>query len=227
MLSTAIYVIEIGKDVPVAVEDDAVFFDYRGSARSTLISALANVTAGGNPSVLVADLEELKSVILSNSYQAMLRMDYSLQNSDNYSDGLWIFWGTNGMGISSSYVSFSLGSSTSAASSNVEYVVNVTSTVHLTGSYTQLNETQKQVNLSLTVSNEDHPALASNLTWRYLNATEWVTVASPTVVDFGDGSYAANFIAETGLADEPLEVSLLCLDQRGITVSANLTCNHT
>ena len=38
-------------------------------------SALANVTNGGDASVLTSDLKELNSAITSHSYQAILKMD--------------------------------------------------------------------------------------------------------------------------------------------------------
>src|SRR5665647_1493552 len=78
LLSTAIYVIEVEKDVPIVnASEGNVFSAYKQSTRSTLISALANATNGGNSNILGADLHELKTFIRSNSYQSMLTIDYS------------------------------------------------------------------------------------------------------------------------------------------------------
>ena len=53
LLSTALYVIEVGKQVPtVDAGESNVFLGYKQSTRSTLISALANATDGGNPNIL-------------------------------------------------------------------------------------------------------------------------------------------------------------------------------
>ena len=93
-LSTALYVMEVAKEVPtVDAGQSDVFSGYKQSARSTLISALANATNGGNSNILGIDLNELKTVILSNSYQAMLTMDYSTLNSSGYHNGLLDFLG--------------------------------------------------------------------------------------------------------------------------------------
>jgi hypothetical protein len=53
LLSTAVSVIEVGKQVPtVDARTSDVFSAYKQSTTSTLISALANLTDGGNSNVL-------------------------------------------------------------------------------------------------------------------------------------------------------------------------------
>ena len=228
LLSTALYVIEVGQEVPtVDASETNVFSGYQQSARSTLISALANATGGGNIAILGTDLAELKTVILSNSYQAMLTMDYSTLNSSGYQNGLWISWGANGQGISSAYTTFALASSSPSTTSNLEYAVNVTSAVNLSGNYHQLNDTTKQVNLTINVLNEGKAALAQNFTFSYQNATDWIAVDSPSTTNFGNGTYTVSFTAETSQLNDPLVVSVLSQDQRGIFAGANVTCTST
>jgi hypothetical protein len=100
LLSTALFVIETEKDVPtVDVNQNNVFYTYKQSTRTTLISALANATDGGNPNILSTDLNELKTVILANSYEAMLSVDCNTLNSSSYRNGLWISWGASGQGV--------------------------------------------------------------------------------------------------------------------------------
>ncbi len=225
LLSTALYVIEVGKEVPtVDTRQTDVFSAYQQSARSTLISALANATDGGNPNILETDLAELKTVILSNSYQALLTIDYNTLNSSGYQDGLYISRGANGQGVSSAYASFAFASSSPSATSNMEYTVNVTSAVNFSGNCHQLNETTKRVNLTVSILNEGKPALAQNFAVSYLNATDWVDVDSPDIYSFGNGTYSVSFNAQTPQLSDPLVVSLVCQDERGIFVGANLTC---
>ncbi len=227
LLSTAIYVFETEKEVPtVDTGENNVYPAYQQSTINTLISALANVTNGGNPSVLTADLNELTRAITSDSYQAMLQMDFTPLNVDPYQNGIWISWGTDGKGVSSAYVSFVFGSSSSSTSSNLEYDVNVTSEVDLSGNY-QLNGNLTQVNLTVNVLNEGKPALAQNFTFYFENATDgWVKVGSPSITDFGNGTYSVSFTTETDQSSDPLLVSMLCQDQRGISVGANVTCTN-
>jgi hypothetical protein len=224
LLSTALYVIEVGRQVPTVSAETNVFFGYKQTARNTLISALANFTAGGNTAILGTDLSELKAAILSNSYQAMLTIDYDLLNSSDYQNGIWVSWEANGLGTSSAYSSFRFESSSPSATSNVEYDVNVTSTLKINGNYLQLNDTIKQVNLTINVLNEGKAALAHNFIVSYLNTTDWVPVDLQNIASFGNGTYTASFNAKTAQLNDPVVVSLNCQDERGIFVGAKLTC---
>ncbi len=226
LLSTAVYVIETEREVPtVAPSDGNVFPAYEQSMRNTLISALANVTGGGDTGVLTADLNALNEAITSHAYMSILDINYTLLNVLPYQNGFWVSWGADGYGISSACANFVLYSSGTSATSNMEYAVNVTSETKLNGNYQQLDDTSTQVNLTVNLLNEGKPALAQNFTFYYENDTEgWVKADSPTINDFGNGTYTAALIAETNPSSNPLPVSMLCQDQRGIVVGANVTC---
>ena len=226
LLSTALYVLDTAKQTPTVQADaSGNIFDYKQAARSTLISALANVTGGGNPDILSIDLDELKAVLQANSYQSILTLDYSLRDSGSYQDGLWVSWGNLGQGVSSVYVSFSIATSSSSATSSVDYPINITSQVSVSGTYLQVNATQKQANLAVNVLNEGRPALADSFTVSFQNGTGWVAVNSPSIISNGDGSYVISFMAESDEAIQPLNVSVICIDQRGIIIGANYSCN--
>ena len=205
LLSTAIYVIETEKAVPaVGTDEKNVLPACEQSTKNTLISALGNITNGGDTNVLTSDLNELNSAITSNSYQAILQMDYAPLNEAPYQNGIWISWGTDGQGISSAYVSFVFNSSGSSSSSNLEYDVNITSEVDLSGNYVQLNSNPTQVNLTVNVLNEGKPALAQNFTFCFENsAGVWVKVDSPSINNFGNGAYSVSFTAETDHSSNP------------------------
>jgi hypothetical protein len=227
LLTTAMYVIEIEKNTPTVKANDGVPIDsYRNSIKSTLISALANVSGGGDSSILASDLAVLKSIILGHSYESQLTMDYSLLDSGGYSDGVRLSWGSSGVGISSVYTTITCSSSSSLGSSDVSYLVNVTSRLHVSGDYLQLNETHKEVNLTFNVYDESGAALADNFVINYQNSTGWQVIDSPEVVNLGNGTYNVTFYALTGEIGESLDVSTVCLDTRGISVGANLTCNQ-
>jgi hypothetical protein len=227
LLSTALYVIEVGKQVPtVDRNQNTVFSGYRQATTSTLISALANATDGGDPDVLNTDLSQFKTIILSNSYQALLTMNYEPQNTGGYQKGLKVNWRSDGEGTSSACVSFSFASSAPTTTSNQAYMLNVSSSVNLSGGYHQTDDNSKQVNLTFNFKNEDKPALTRNFTVSYQNVTDWIQVAPASTTDFGNGTYALTFNADSPLGAS-LVVSLLCQDQRGIFVGANLTCTST
>lgn len=225
LLSTAIFVIETEKDVPTGSDGSNVFAAYEQSTRATMISALANVTNGGDHSILAADLNQLESALTSNSYQSILQMNYTLLNEAPYQNGFWN-WSANGQGVSSAYAIFQLNSSASSASASLAYSVNITSQVNLTGSYSSLGS-DATVNLMVNVLNEGKPELAQTLMFTYQDEAlpgNWIAANSPSITDFGNGTYAVSFTAALNQPNDPLLVSVLCQDQRGITVGADVTC---
>jgi hypothetical protein len=224
LLSTAIYVVETTKHVPTVKTDDASsFVEYKQAAKSTLISALANITAGGDRNVFAADLSQLKSVLQVHSYSSILDFAYTPLNSGSYQNGLYLAWGNDGIGVSSAYVDFGFNSSSSSSSATLQYPINITSLVRLNGSFTQENDT-KIVNLSVNLSNEGKPALASSFAFQFLNESSLVSVENPEIVNQGDGSYTASFNVPSLVEVHSLTVTVLCVDQRGISIGANYTC---
>jgi hypothetical protein len=166
----------------------------------------------------------LKTAILSNSYQAMLTLDYIPLDSGDYHNGLLLSWGNNGQGVSSSSVFFVFHSQSPTASSNFEYNLNVTSSVNLRGSCHQLDDTTKQATITVNVQNDGKPALAQNFTVYYKNGVDWTPVNSLSITSLSDGTYTLTFNSQQSQPSDPLIISLLCQDQRGIFVGANLTC---
>lgn len=227
LLSTALYVIETIKNVPtINPEDDSSdFLNYKQTVRNTLVSALANATAQSNPNILWTDLTQLKSTITSQSYRDILKMEFNTLNNTNYQNGIWISWGSLGNGVSSAYATLSFNSSGQSSSSFLTYFQNITSELHESGSYQQVNSTFKQVSLLLNVENEGKPALASTFGFSYQNGTSWIAASSPTITDHGDGSYSASFYAESPVAISPINVAVNCIDTRDISTGANVTCS--
>jgi len=224
-LSTAMYVINTEKEVPSGnIGENNVFQAYKQSASNTLISALANITNGGNSSVLNADLNRLTGAIVNDSYNAIVQINYVPLNSAGYQNGIWISWGADGQGISSACANFVFDSHDPSTFSNFEYDANVTTEVNVSG-YSQLNSSLMQVNLTVNLLNEGEPALAKNFVLYFEGGTgSWVNVDSPALTDFRNGTYLASFTTETAQSSDPLLVSLLCQDMRGIVVGANVTC---
>lgn len=229
LLSTAMYIIEVEKDTPTTQAQYVGSFDYSQSAKNTLISALANLTNGGSTDILANDLAEFKAVISNHSYQAMLQIDATPTNTAPYQNGFWLLRGTEGNGASSSAVNFAFSSTSTTGSSQVQYLVNVSSEVQMTGVFFDVQGKSKDVNLTVNMLNEGKPALAENFTVYFeydgsLSQEDWVLVPSPTIINFGNGTYSFSFNVEQQNYNDPLLISLLCSDQRGIFVNAIITC---
>jgi hypothetical protein len=231
LLSTALYVAETTKEGAVyEAEVEPAFSAYRLGTMHTIISALSNISNGGSADILVADLNQFNSVVGNHSFNAIFKMEFTPFNMMPYQDGVWIDWGSSGKGISSAYVNFILNSSGTSATYYSEYAVNITSEIDVSGEY-MLNGTLKQATVACTVLNEDKPALARNFTVYYeqdgsLSPEEWLQVASPSITDYGNGTYLMSFTAETTNPDDPLLVSVHCHDLRYIFIKANATCTQ-
>jgi hypothetical protein len=226
-ISTAIYVIETERQVPQVDSNETNSFSaYKQAMTNTLISALANITNGGDSTILAVNLDELKEAIVLHSYQSMFQLDFTLINSSPYQNGIYLSWGTNGYGISSTCVDFALKTFSFSTTSSLTYTVGVATEAHLAGNCLQINDTADQVNLIINLLNEGKPALGRDFSFYFQNASRWLKVDKPTVIDFYNGTYTASFIAETGQLNENLLVSMLCWDQRFISVGANLTLTN-
>lgn len=229
MLSTALYVIEGEKNTPIVVLRDDDISAYKLNARNAVIASLANVTNGGDVEVLGANLNVLASALTAHSYQAMLKIEATPLTATPYINGVWLFWGDNGQGVSSAYATFSFERKEVTATSRLDYAVNVTSTVMVAGVYTRLEDNFAQVNLTVSLANEGKPAIAQDLAVYYeldgsLVTEEWILVASPEISTIGNGLYTLSFVAQTQGPNDPVLASVRCIDQRGITIKANIAC---
>jgi len=232
LLSTALYVSEIEKNAAVYEQGvDPAFSAYKLGVTHTVISALANVSNAGSVGVLAADLNQFKAVVYGHSFDAIVKMYCTPLNTAPYQDGVWISWDASGRGISSAYVNLVLNASGTAATYYSEYTVNVTSEIEVNGYYTVLTGSMRQVNVTCNVLNEGKPALAQNFTVYYeqdgsLSPAEWVKVVSPSITDYGNGTYTLSFTAETANPNDPMLVSIHTHDLRFILTQANVTCTQ-
>ena len=225
LMSTAYYVLEV-ETTPIGSQSSRSALPMiQLSSRNAVISALANISNGGLPDVLNADLSKLATALENETYDGQCDMSYELFNSAPYADGSYVSWGTNGFGVSSSTVSFTMNFSGVSSTSESEYETNVTTALTISGVYTSAGS-EKYVNVTCTLINDQGPALLQNVTLRYQNVTAgpFMPVDSANnleTVDYGNGTYIMSFIVT---AQTFLQVSAQAFDQRGIFVMANVTC---
>jgi hypothetical protein len=221
LISTIIYVNETQKNAPIFVPNGSASFSaIKQSAVHTLISALASISNGANPSVLVDDLNRFKVAVENHAYGTISQFDYVVSSSPPYVNGTWIFWGSNGQGAVGAAVNFALNASGASSDYSTSYSVVVASSINVGGTYTQLNESRTS-SLTCALFNEEKPALAQTLQIYYQkdNSTGW-TLTSPTITDFGNGTYLAWF-ATLNATLPLLPVSVHCVDTRGISIWVN------
>jgi len=100
--------------------------------------------------------------------------------------------------------------------------------IEVTGTYSRLGGSGKQVILTLELFNDGHSALARNMVISYetdgeLDEENWVIVDLTDLVDVGDGSYTITFNANTEQRGNSIVVFVSCIDSRGILVETLAT----
>jgi hypothetical protein len=225
LMSTIIYVRDLEKNTPVFEAENNVNLPTitRQAAYNTIVSALANVTNGGNSDILNQDLNMLRSALISASHNAILQINYSPLDSLPYVDGMCISWRTNGTGVSSMIVSFQTNSSEISGEEFSEYTVNVTSSISTSGSFTQINASARQADIRCTLENDGFFASTGSIEVNYKveGVSDWSAVTELRRVDFGNGTNLLSF--DLDMNPNPLWVSVHCVDRRGISVWANST----
>lgn len=194
--------------------------------RNAVISALANTSNGGDEKALAKNMEILSNAYLSLYQHEVCQLSYMLLNDSNYENGVWLLQGTDGLGVSSAYTSFTLKVFGLTSNITLKGVVNITTALTISGYYTA-NEAEKTVNLTLQVFNEGEPAKAEKIALYYENLGVWLPVNASnnlSIKDYGNGTYTASFTVAT--ASDPPQISIHIHDLRNILVMANATCHQ-
>jgi hypothetical protein len=216
--STTVYVYELSKETDgsdtQAISDVALAL--KQSTRNTMISSLANVSNGGERAVLAANLNELARAFRSLHF-GICNLAFVILNDSAYDSGTWLSWNTSNVDVSSAYVDFTLDVYGISAKTTLGYSVNVTTAFVVKGTYT-VNATEKRVNLTCNVYNENKPALAKDMTVFYGNLGSWSQVCSQDLLttDYGNGTYLLSFT----IPSEAAQISVHTFDMREIVVEA-------
>ncbi|MCW3977755.1 MAG: hypothetical protein NWE77_07470 [Candidatus Bathyarchaeota archaeon] len=237
LLSAELYIFEVGKII-YRIESnslgDSIFAIERGSRR-VVIGSLANISQGGSNLTLATNLARWGSFVWNQHLNVKSLLNFTGRDTPPYTSGLWIDWSrTDGIGVSGAFVNFSLNLSGMQATAQTEYYENVTTSVNVVdGMYRKLEgegmELKKQVNVTCRILNEGEPALAKNVTLFFeddgdLSTQNWIGADSPSIADYGNGTYFLSFIAETQTRNDPMLISAQVRDLRDIFVLANATC---
>ncbi|MGC8896003.1 MAG: hypothetical protein ACP5LB_04445 [Candidatus Bathyarchaeia archaeon] len=224
--STTMYVYEVSKE-KTATQDQLIAelaLAIKQGSRNAVISSLANISKGGEKSVLDANLNNLSQAYRSLNQYGICILSFNVLNDSNYADGIWLSWSdTSGFGVSSAYANFSLAVYGLNANITASYAVNVTTAVTLDGYCT--GDEEKSFSLICQVFNDGEPALAKNITLYYENLGVWLPVNSSnnlSITDYGNGTYAISFTVIT--VSDTIQVSAHVNDLREIFVQANATC---
>lgn len=226
LVSAQIYIVDTGK-ITFGTDSDSLKDFILGlelGSRHVVVGSLANITNGGATSVLAVNLQRWSSVLSRQYLFGKNVLNYTLRESSPYASGIWIDWGTNGIGISSAYSSFTYKLSDRETEVDQTYFENITTTVTVESHYLILSGDAKQVNVTVNLLNEDKPALTNQIIIYYRGANSWQIPNADNnyeITDYGNGTYTASFVAD--IPGPAVEVSGRVIDQRQIVVQANAT----
>jgi len=228
--ATTVYVYELSEETNST--DAGSISDFvlalKQSIRNTMTSSLANVSKGGEKAVLAANLDKLSQVIRSLHQFGICQLDYTVRNDSTYDSGVWLSWNMSGLGVSSAYANFTLKVNGLGTNLTVDYTLNMTTSVTISGYCTQLTGSEKMVNLTCRVYDDGENALARNISLSYENLGSWIPINSSnnlSIMDYGNGTYTISFMVNAPA--DSVQVSVDVYDLRGIFVRANVTCYNS
>ncbi len=226
LLSTQLYIYEVGKSLEETGSirvNDFVLAVKLGS-KHAVAGSLANVSGGGDGSVLFSNLERW-AMFTGGFYQfGKPVLNFTLKNTSPYTNGIYLSWNTDGFGVSSAYADFNFSLSDGQVDVQLPYTVNVTTSLVVDGGYRALIGNVKEIKVTCNVLNEGSPALAENMTVLFYSGS-WLRADEQTgysFADYGNGTYLISF--EADIPEESINVSAQINDLREIYVQANVTC---
>ncbi len=223
LLSTNVYIYRNSRiDTSSAY---STLIDYAQHIRLGSIHAvtasLVNVSNGGASSNLGGNMVRWESFTRGDYRFGVCDLNASLGSQAPYSDGVWLDWGTSGVGVSSAYVDFTLNISGRGAEIDWAFSENRTTEMRVSGSYTVIVGDQKDVTVTMSMLNEGSPALAQSSTLEYLDAGLWNDASLEgdyTAMDYGNGTYRFTFSANSPGAQ--VDIRMQAIDVRGVFVQA-------
>jgi hypothetical protein len=217
--STTAYVYELSKENgdPRNQRISDLALALRQSTRSAVISALANVSNGGEKTILATNLDILAQVFRGLNQVDLCSLVFTPFDVVPYDSGILLSWNTTSTDISSACVSFVLDVRGDFARAEASYTVNITTSLMVDGFY-ELQSNEKHVNLRCQINNEGLPALAESLNVFYLASGSWTGVETSDLsgVDYGNGTYVLAF----PVPQEAIQISIHMRDLRNILVQS-------
>lgn len=194
-------------------------------ARHVVKASLISISQGGDVSELSDNLDSWEVFVGGDYRFGLSEVDYVLQSQSPYSEGVWLDWGTDGVGISSACVNVTYGISGRGVEVDGSIEYNASTMVTSTGSWSQgSGASDKVVNGEINVYNEAAPAMAGNITIQYFNLVSWEdTSLKPdfSLTNYGNGTYLYAFTITQSGSDVDIQIQVY--DLKGVYVEAEET----
>ncbi len=188
------------------------------------VGSLANISNGGQAESLALNLDRWSYFVADQSQFGQSILTYSLDETVPYVNGVWLFWGTNGAGVSSVCASLTYELAGREANVSQSYLMNVTTSLSIVSTYKIIGANETLVSVDINMLNEAQPAVARQITIFYGQLGNWQSPSETdhySLVDYGNGTYFASFAPSVFPSNT--QVSVHALDERGVAVQANVT----
>lgn len=226
LLSTQAYIYKVSRGQVSSGYDslgDYVLSVKLGSEHA-VTAALINVSNGGATANLEDNLDRWEAFVAGDYRFGRCDLNSTLASQSPYSQGIWLDWGTDGVGISSACSYFTLNMSGRGAEVDLSYEVNVTTSVLMMGSYSDLGNDSKAVTIIVNMYNEGTPALENSTTLVYMKFGSWedpTVLGDYSALDYGNGTYLYVFTDTIPGIQVPVRIQVY--DLRGVFVQAEAT----
>ncbi len=135
LLSTQIYVYRlsrIGIDENYGILSDYILSIEQGT-RHVAVASLINVSQGGSVSNFVYNLNRWESFVASDYKFGRCTLNSTLASESPYSGGIWLSWGTEGMGVSSASAVLTVDLGGRGVEVDWSFTENITTTMLVSG----------------------------------------------------------------------------------------------
>ena len=144
-----------------------------------------------------------------------------------YSEGIWIDWGVDGVGITGACSDYTFNISGRGAEADLSFTVNRTTRIQASGSFQDMGGDSKAVTVTMQLTKDGSPVLHREVTPEVMTPTGWTDMTALgdyEEQDHGNGTYTYTFTVDISGNDVP--VRLMVHDKRGIYVMAEVTLNE-
>lgn len=220
IISTQFYIYRLSRSS--TYENYGTLNDYLLSIEQgthhAVIASLINVSQGGSVSNFDNNLNRWKSFVSSDYKFGTCILNATLASDSPYSGGIWLSWGTDGMGVSSASANIAINLSGRGVEAYWSFTENITTTMLASGSWETLQGNTKKITVFVNLLNEGAPALAGSIDLMYQRGG-W---RDPTLLDdyvetdYGNGTYQFSFSDK--LRESEILINVQAYDRRGIFV---------
>ena len=226
LLSTQAYIYKVSRGHVSSGYDSLgdYVLSVRLGSEHAVTASLINVSNGGATANLGDNLDRWEAFVAGDYRFGRCDLNSTLASQSPYSQGFWLDWGTDGVGVSSACSDFTLNMSGRGVEVDLSYEVNVTTSVLVTGSYSDLGGDSKAVTVIVNLYNEGSPTLENSSTLAYLRSGSWedpTVIGDYSALDYGNGTYIYTF-TDT-IPGIQVSVRVQAYDLRGVFVQAEAT----